>query len=328
MCMFSVCKDSNNKPFFISDKTMAHEQHFPRPQTTYQPISPQTIFSPSPIYRPITPVTSFPPSSSPIDLSPSSKLYNTKSSINSEDGDSDYSYTSSPGHENRPDLSPKMDFRYDCSRHISMLFDFINHTSGKTPHKEFFEDSPAVRAINFDDQNFQPTNTTVKSLTPLQEFVNKPMDDGHVTSETELAGPDIHVCLECGKRYSTSSNLARHRQTHRSVCDKKARKCPHCEKVYVSMPAYSMHVRTHSQGCECPYCGKRFSRPWLLQVSQFCKCRTFTINSIFWNSLLRYKEGNNRVVSVHLKPLVHKYNKAGSKCHTQDNTDTLGNSSV
>lgn len=26
-----------------------------------------------------------------------------------------------------------------------------------------------------------------------------------------------------------------------------------------------MHVRTHSQGCECPYCGKCFSRPWLLQ---------------------------------------------------------------
>lgn len=47
--------------------------------------------------------------------------------------------------------------------------------------------------------------------------------------------------------------------------DKKARRCPHCDKVYVSMPAFSMHVRTHNQGCECPHCGKRFSRPWLLQ---------------------------------------------------------------
>lgn len=26
---------------------------------------------------------------------------------------------------------------------------------------------------------------------------------------------DDHVCPECGKKYSTSSNLARHRQTHR-----------------------------------------------------------------------------------------------------------------
>lgn len=76
---------------------------------------------------------------------------------------------------------------------------------------------------------------------------------------------DVHICPECGKKYSTSSNLARHRQTHRSLQDKKARRCPHCDKIYVSMPAFSMHVRTHNQGCECPHCGKCFSRPWLLQ---------------------------------------------------------------
>lgn len=28
-------------------------------------------------------------------------------------------------------------------------------------------------------------------------------------------GDDVHVCPECSKKYSTSSNLARHRQTHR-----------------------------------------------------------------------------------------------------------------
>ncbi|XP_011494862.1 PREDICTED: neurotrophin receptor-interacting factor homolog [Ceratosolen solmsi marchali] len=74
-----------------------------------------------------------------------------------------------------------------------------------------------------------------------------------------------HECPDCGKKYSTSSNLARHRQTHRSLGDKKARRCPHCDKVYVSIPAFSMHMRTHNQGCKCHYCGKCFSRPWLLQ---------------------------------------------------------------
>jgi uncharacterized Zn-finger protein len=100
---------------------------------------------------------------------------------------------------------------------------------------------------------------------------------------------EAHGCPDCGKRYSTSSNLARHRQTHRSLGDKKARRCPHCDKVYVSMPAFSMHVRTHNQGCKCPYCGKCFSRPWLLQGH----IRTHTgISPV--SSILRTQENNFR----------------------------------
>ncbi|XP_031826052.1 uncharacterized protein LOC116424165 [Nomia melanderi] len=85
------------------------------------------------------------------------------------------------------------------------------------------------------------------------------------TEASKSEDNEDHECPDCGKKYSTSSNLARHRQTHRSLGDKKARRCPHCDKVYVSMPAFSMHVRTHNQGCKCHYCGKCFSRPWLLQ---------------------------------------------------------------
>ncbi|KAG5890029.1 hypothetical protein JTB14_021052 [Gonioctena quinquepunctata] len=90
-------------------------------------------------------------------------------------------------------------------------------------------------------------------------------DASSLPSSTSSSEHHEHECSECGKKYSTSSNLARHRQTHRSPADKKARRCPHCDKIYVSMPAFSMHVRTHNQGCKCQYCGKCFSRPWLLQ---------------------------------------------------------------
>ena len=73
------------------------------------------------------------------------------------------------------------------------------------------------------------------------------------------------ACSLCGRCYATSSNLSRHKQTHRSLDSKQAKACPYCGKRYVSMPALSMHVLTHKRSHECSICGKRFSRPWLLQ---------------------------------------------------------------
>ncbi|KAH1003845.1 hypothetical protein HUJ04_003696 [Dendroctonus ponderosae] len=72
-------------------------------------------------------------------------------------------------------------------------------------------------------------------------------------------------CSECGKCYATSSNLSRHKQTHRSLDSHSAKKCNACGKAYVSMPALAMHLLTHKLAHSCEICGKQFSRPWLLQ---------------------------------------------------------------
>ncbi|KAG8180833.1 hypothetical protein JTE90_005920 [Oedothorax gibbosus] len=110
-----------------------------------------------------------------------------------------------------------------------------------------------------------PTTPPSFRAAALVTVIRQLMQTGEAPQLPVPPQQESHACGECGKRYSTSSNLARHRQTHRSPTDRKARRCPHCDKVYVSVPAYAMHVRTHAQGCRCPFCGKCFSRPWLLQ---------------------------------------------------------------
>ena len=144
-----------------------------------------------------------------------------------------YDLSPPPSFEDSPVLSPSglsLLFPHQFTTHLANQLHAIQHEMQEEAEDLSMKKHPKQQSST------PPPKESKESLSPFTKCPNGDIDS--------------HVCPDCGKCYSTSSNLARHRQTHRSVTDQKARKCPHCEKVYVSSPAYSMHVRTHSQGCQ------------------------------------------------------------------------------
>uniref|UniRef100_A0A1I7XQF4 C2H2-type domain-containing protein n=1 Tax=Heterorhabditis bacteriophora TaxID=37862 RepID=A0A1I7XQF4_HETBA len=74
------------------------------------------------------------------------------------------------------------------------------------------------------------SDVTVYTLDALE------VSDGRAKSTKKYTSSRC-VCDQCGKSYATTSNLSRHKQTHRPLDSEHAKQCPHCERIYVSMPA-------------------------------------------------------------------------------------------
>ena len=87
-----------------------------------------------------------------------------------------------------------------------------------------------------DEDKIQAAKTLAElSILPvrLSQQNSLELPDLRRTSQSVLGpgGTGKYSCNICGKQYSTSSNLARHRQTHRSPDHSKARRCNLCNKV-------------------------------------------------------------------------------------------------
>ncbi|XP_066978683.1 LOW QUALITY PROTEIN: protein snail-like [Macrobrachium rosenbergii] len=123
-----------------------------------------------------------------------------------------------------------------------------------------------------------PSPRTVRDLAhppPARQRGGSVSPPGETGSSSSESSPEAQqqdgsrssrlTCPDCNRRYATVAGLAKHHQFH---CLKDANRsfaCKHCDKVYTSLGALKMHIRTHTLPCKCPLCGKAFSRPWLLQ---------------------------------------------------------------
>lgn len=148
-----------------------------------------------------------------------------QSSFSSSEDDSTYNY------------SHKI---FDKRKSRKLHYQSQNHSenamkSTKPFNSNSMETEDSMLSISETESNDGDGQRKIKSNSIIDDVDSREKINADLASETESMNSncgteDVHTCPECGKKYSTSSNLARHRQTHRSLLDKKARRCPHCDK--------------------------------------------------------------------------------------------------
>lgn len=146
----------------------------------------------------------------------------------------------------------------DLSASTSILPASVQETSQNDSERAFKVTSPSNKTVAYTYEAFFVSDGRSKKKPVGPVVAEVPVVEGNENKAK-------YTCTECGKQYATSSNLSRHKQTHRSLDSQSAKKCMTCGKAYVSMPALAMHLLTHKLSHGCGVCGKLFSRPWLLQ---------------------------------------------------------------
>ncbi|KAG4074129.1 hypothetical protein HA402_014334 [Bradysia odoriphaga] len=152
-------------------------------------------------------------------------------------------------------------------------------------HKIFDKRKSRKLSYQSDDSEYDARRFNQDRFSLFVEKSVPEVDDSLMSSETEShdcmeiskigdsasSGEDVHVCPECGKKYSTSSNLARHRQTHRG---EKPFPCNICAKAFADKSNLRAHVQTHSntKPHTCSRCGKAFALKSYLYKHEESSC--------------------------------------------------------
>lgn len=121
---------------------------------------------------------------------------------------------------------------------------------------------------------------TVSTRRPLVNWLIS--DDDKSRKTYAPSGDNLLNCTKIANNVRSVTSVQSNDATNTTECSQVARQfpvidtlipsgdtkrlaCRHCGKVYASLGALKMHIRTHTLPCKCSLCGKAFSRPWLLQ---------------------------------------------------------------
>lgn len=135
----------------------------------------------------------------------------------------------------------------------------------------------------------QPPIDLSKEKPPKYSNFSIPHLLDQIPDENTRPSKPCFECNICGRNYVTKTGLQRHHnqcsktehggltspspespdpddQSSSPTPSASARQytCHVCAKIYYSMSALKMHIRTHTLPCKCNICGKAFSRMWLL----------------------------------------------------------------
>ncbi|CAL8087950.1 unnamed protein product [Calicophoron daubneyi] len=160
-----------------------------------------------------------------------------------------------------------------CTRSYSTQTGLARHQAHKHPNKWLEEKSSAGQFPT--DKGNENSSTEISSFTVVpngryhtssgsnesDSFTSQRSDQ----SQPPLLPTDLPHVRQFSSLPSVLPSIGNtrnldspHGRSDRPFC------CHLCAKIYYSMSALKMHVRTHTLPCKCNLCGKAFSRMWLL----------------------------------------------------------------